>query len=246
MGQSEKPTVEQLLDVAEHELLERFKKLLNLAKERTKPLVIIVDGIDKFDYFEQTGPSFLTWVPEDLGSDSNIRLVLSSTNGNQALRKLMSCKIRVYELLPFSPEVASNVIQSILSNFHKRLDDSQLQTLLKKKNGHVPQWLYVACFELIVFGSFEKLSEKIESLPDDYEELLSSVMNRIVTEDETNLVKRALTFLFYAKVGLTEQNIRCLLGDMTTKTLLSKSTSFFIYFFVQIFNIPQVNSKAPE
>ena len=214
--------MEQLLLVTENELLKNFKKLFNIAKGRSKPLVILVDGIDLFDTFEQNSPNFLSWMPDDISSDCSIRLVLSAANGSHAVRKLVGQKLRVYQLQPFSKEEASNVIQTTLVNYHKRLDDSQLQSLLEKRNCFKPTWLRLACYELIVFGSFEKLSEKIESLPEEFEDLLSSVMDRIVKEDDTKLVKRALTFLYYAKVGLTENNLRCLLGDMTTATLLSK------------------------
>lgn len=51
--------------------------------------------------------------------------------------------------------------------YNKRLDDDQLDTLVEKKGSSNPLWLTLACEELRVFGKFETLKGKIESLPDD-------------------------------------------------------------------------------
>ena len=39
--------------------------------------------------------------------------------------------------------------------------------LLTKEGSKYPLWLTLACEELRVFGSFELLTEKIQSLPDE-------------------------------------------------------------------------------
>ena len=51
--------------------------------------------------------------------------------------------------------------------YNKRLDDEQLHKLISKSGSCNPLWLTLACEELRVFGSFENLLGKIESLPDD-------------------------------------------------------------------------------
>ena len=42
-----------------------------------------------------------------------------------------------------------------------------MDTLLEKQGSANPLWLTLACEELRVFGKFETLLEKINSLPDD-------------------------------------------------------------------------------
>ena len=56
---------------------------------------------------------------------------------------------------------------NILKLYNKRLDNEQLQKLVDKDGSSNPLWLTLACEELRVYGNFERLSEKIESLPDD-------------------------------------------------------------------------------
>ena len=58
-------------------------------------------------------------------------------------------------------------MKDILSQYNKRLDDQQMETLLEKQGSANPLWLTLACEELRVFGIFETLLDKINSLPDD-------------------------------------------------------------------------------
>ena len=59
------------------------------------------------------------------------------------------------------------IVCNILKMYNKRLDDNQLDTLVAKQGSSNPLWLTLACEELRVFGQFEELIDKIESLPDD-------------------------------------------------------------------------------
>ena len=59
------------------------------------------------------------------------------------------------------------IVTNILKLYNKRLDNEQLQKLVDKDGSSNPLWLTLACEELRVYGNFERLSEKIESLPDD-------------------------------------------------------------------------------
>lgn len=59
------------------------------------------------------------------------------------------------------------IVNNFLSVYNKRLDEEQLDKLLAKEGSSNPLWLSVACEELRVFGRFEELIEKIESLPNE-------------------------------------------------------------------------------
>lgn len=58
--------------------------------------------------------------------------------------------------------------------YNKRLDEEQLQTLISKAGSSNPLWLTLACEELRVYGTFENLAEKIESLPNDLIRLVTT------------------------------------------------------------------------
>ena len=59
------------------------------------------------------------------------------------------------------------IVKTILSQYNKRLDDQQMAALLSKQGSSNPLWLTLSCEELRVFGKFEMLLEKINSLSDD-------------------------------------------------------------------------------
>ena len=58
-------------------------------------------------------------------------------------------------------------MENILAIYNKRLDDEQMTVLLNKVGSSNPLWLTLACEELRVYGKFETLINKIESLPDE-------------------------------------------------------------------------------
>lgn len=68
------------------------------------------------------------------------------------------------ESLPLSPQL---IVENILRQYNKRLDERQMSMLLEKEGSANPLWLTLACEELRVYGHFNKMDEKIASLSDD-------------------------------------------------------------------------------
>ena len=60
-----------------------------------------------------------------------------------------------------------DIITETFAQYNKRLDDSQMRLLLSKDGSANPLWLSLACEELRLFGSFEKVLQKIRELADD-------------------------------------------------------------------------------
>ena len=58
------------------------------------------------------------------------------------------------------------IVKETLGKYQKRLDAEQMASLLSKESSQNPLWLSIACEELRVFGLFESLSDKINSLAD--------------------------------------------------------------------------------
>ncbi len=54
----------------------------------------------------------------------------------------------------------------LLGTFNKRLDATQMTSLLAKESSQNPLWLAVACEELRVFGLFDRVTDKINSMAD--------------------------------------------------------------------------------
>ena len=54
----------------------------------------------------------------------------------------------------------------LLGTYNKRLDATQMKSLLAKESSQNPLWLAVACEELRVFGLFDRVTNKINSMAD--------------------------------------------------------------------------------
>lgn len=72
----------------------------------------------------------------------------------------------------------------------QKLDEEQLETLVTAQGAGVPLWLYTACEELRVFGSFRSLTARIAGLPGQLAGLLEAVVTRLTGEDETGYMAK--------------------------------------------------------
>ena len=65
-----------------------------------------------------------------------------------------------------------------------------------------PLWLTIMLEELRVFGDFRTLNDKISRVADSVESLLNDILNRIVSEDNSGLVKKVFITNWYCLGGL--------------------------------------------
>ena len=62
--------------------------------------------------------------------------------------------------------LSQEIVTDMLGKYNKKLDEEQMSSLLSKKSSENPLWLSIACEGLRVFGVFEKVMDKINSLSD--------------------------------------------------------------------------------
>ena len=58
------------------------------------------------------------------------------------------------------------IVNEFFSNYSKKVDDSDMEILVKKEMSCNPLWLIVACEELRIFGDFRQLAQKFRCLAD--------------------------------------------------------------------------------
>ncbi|KAM5191660.1 telomerase protein component 1-like [Mantella aurantiaca] len=110
------------------------------------------------------------------------------------------------DLLP--TDTAQSLVIMYLSRYSKTLSSEQLHQLLGKSSSANPLWLSLACEELRVFGVFEMLTKKIIGFPDSLQGLLGNIIQRLVQEDQHNLVKKLLCLLHCCQVGVLERDLQ--------------------------------------
>jgi hypothetical protein len=70
-----------------------------------------------------------------------------------------------------------NIISQTLSLHNKKLDSNQMKLLLAKKDVFKPLYLVICCEELRLYGSFEKLDQKISALSPSYGPIIVSELS---------------------------------------------------------------------
>ncbi|XP_057298417.1 TPR repeat-containing protein DDB_G0287407-like isoform X1 [Hydractinia symbiolongicarpus] len=193
--------------------LETLIQLSNslLSNPNTEPIILFIDAVNQLDEDKQQFMS--RWLPDNLSP--NVRVIVSMIESTPSHQMLRSYKPSPVEVMcgPLDMDSRKEIVCNILKMYNKRLDDEQLNTLVAKEGSSNPLWLTLACEELRVFGKFEELIGKIETLPDDLIDLEIDVFSRFETETGGLLMKATLCLLEVSRHGLLETELLALLGD---------------------------------
>jgi len=181
-----------------------FQKFLEQAASNGKVLLIL-DALNQLDesYYAHT----LNWLPYTL--PKNLHLIVSTLEGDclEALSRRRHAPPEI-TMGPLAPEDRRQIIRQTLWDYRKRLDErpekNQMELLLSKSESDNPLYLVVACEELRVFGEFEKVTERITSLPNDVPMLFEQVLERLEHDHGEEIVKSGLSLLACARHGLLE------------------------------------------
>jgi hypothetical protein len=182
-----------------------------LSSEETMPSIIFIDAINQLD--NDANAKAMKWLPETLSS--RVRVVLSMINQTEYHRRLLERSNKPLEVFcgPLNLAARKDIITETFAQYNKRLDDSQMRLLLSKDGSANPLWLSLACEELRLFGSFERVLQKIRELADDLPSLLEQILSRLEEENGGVLVVATLCLLECSRHGLLESELLCLLGD---------------------------------
>lgn len=187
-----------------------------LSNKNTKPCVVFVDAINQMD---DDKIQYLTrWLPENLSP--NVKVVLSMINDTECHRLLRSYKSGPREITCGQLDYQSRklIVENILRQYNKRLDERQMSMLLEKQGSANPLWLTLACEELRVYGVFDLMDEKIASLSDDLISLEEQVLTRFEEENGGQVVVATVCLLETSRHGLLETELLQMLAEESTLT----------------------------
>ncbi|XP_034743030.1 telomerase protein component 1 isoform X2 [Etheostoma cragini] len=195
------------------DLLSEFHSSLSDIK-KTKPLVLLVDGVD----LVQDGRGLLSsdWIPQQL--PQGVCLVVSIPTKAMLLQTLAKKKSTVlFSLGQLTMPDRREIVQKGLDTFGKKLSDSafnnQLQALITKKGASSPLYLHLACEDLRNFASFDKLKESLEGLPQSLSQLVHYSLDRVCSQYRGMLgLRGALAALTVSTAGLRERDLYSVLN----------------------------------
>ncbi|XP_019644611.1 PREDICTED: telomerase protein component 1-like [Branchiostoma belcheri] len=218
---SERET-EQDKEMSPDQLKEKIQKQLRDFGETEERLIIIIDAVNQLA--DHSSTYHLDWLA--LTFPCNVRCIVSTTEHPPTLSRLKDrqpppCELTVPDL---DKSTRQDIVTRYFKRYNKALDKEQLELLTSSDGSSNPMWLAIACEELRVFGVFEQVTAKIQSLPPYLEGLLSMVISRVIQEDETRCAEKMLCLLECSQSGLQETQLQVLLGDPETATPLPMLT----------------------
>ncbi|CAG5136130.1 unnamed protein product [Candidula unifasciata] len=214
---------EKKTDDVESNSVEDLQKLLKLALARyrnssDKKLVIFIDGLNELennDIYDH-----LSWLPPTF--PHNIHCVVSTNPHPPTTARLYEHPAFKMTLQPMTSEDLAAVAVKYLQAFSKKLDPDLLNSLICKTGVDNPLWMLMMTEELRIFGDFRALKDKIDKLPNNMEELLVQILDRLIQEDDENeVIKKVLCLTACSRHGLPSDSILKICGNAERKEELA-------------------------
>ncbi|HGE73204.1 TPA: DUF4062 domain-containing protein, partial [Candidatus Poribacteria bacterium] len=212
MGElSRKLEIEMEIPDKPDELRLAFANFLNMASVKGR-LVLIIDALNQLE--DRDGAPDLVWLPPVI--PKNVRMILSSLPG-RPLNELNKRGWETLEIKPLDDDERKELITKYLKQYTKSLNKDRIRQIASAEQTANPLFLRALLDELRVFGSHERLDERIsyylsaKDIPDLYERILSRY-EEDYERDRKGLVKDAMSLIWASRRGLSEVELMDLLG----------------------------------
>ena len=177
---------------------------IKVASEVKKPLLIVLDAINQI--VDTENAKLLNWLPIP---PKNIKILFSTLEEDRTMEVFKNRHYPIFTLQPLDIERRSQLIRSYLKLYAKTLTDKQLERIAIDSQCENTLVLKTLLDELINFGIYEKLDERIEyylasdTIDDFYQTLLASYEE----EYGRDYFESLLSVIAVSKYGLTEQEV---------------------------------------
>lgn len=208
-----KTLIDEINDVygweAEKEMNKQQKDILNdlfikVASEGKKPLLIVLDAINQI--VDAENAKLLNWLPIP---PKNIKILFSTLKNDRTMEVFNNRHYPVFVLQPLDRKSREELIISYLKQYGKKLTDTQVERIITDKQCENTLVLKTLLDELINYGVYEKLDERIEyylqqdSIEDFYQALLKSYEEDFAKK----YIRRVLSLIAVSQNGLAEKDI---------------------------------------
>ncbi|KAL6066503.1 Telomerase protein component 1 [Balamuthia mandrillaris] len=189
------------------DLKRSFADILEETARDRRKVLIVMDALNQLDHSDRSHD--MDWLPRVL--PEGVKMVMSCLQGD-CLNVLLQRNVPIAHVGALTPEDSQEIVIQTLNEYQKKLQADQMESLMRKKDSCNPLYLVVACEELRVFGSFEKVKSKIQSMAETVPALFDQVLVRLEEEHGKTLVRDALALLASSRHGLLEIEMLDLLG----------------------------------
>ena len=182
-----------------------LEELFNrVAAEGDKPLLIVLDAINQI--IDVDNAKQLNWLPIP---PKNVKILFTTLEDDRTMDVFRNRHYPVFTLQPLTKAQREAMVRGYLGLYSKKLQPNQIACIVTDKQCENTLVLKTLLDELVNFGIFEKLDEKIgtylaaESIDDFYEILLTNYEN----DFGEPFVKHILSLIAVSRNGLSEEEI---------------------------------------
>jgi len=190
-----------------------------------RPIVLVIDGLDRLDDRQQAPD--LAWLPDDL--PNGLRLIVS-TSGGRPLDEVRRRGWTTLEVQPLGDAERRAILAGVLACHGKRLDPQNTRRIVTAPQTASPLFLGTLAEELRIFGSFEKLNERISDclVATTVRALFDDVLSRYERDYGMELTRDAFSLIASARQGLTESELLDLLGSPESRLPSARWSPLFL------------------
>ena len=183
------------------ELGKKTQRLLEEAVFKGKPLLIVIDGINQIT--NDNNSKQLHWLPQH----PKVKYLFSTTDDDETMQTFRLREYPIYRIKPLSDSQRREYIINYLGAVGKKLSKDQLSRILNNHGKRNILVLRSLLDELICFGSYERLDERINYYlsADSIKDFFKKLLKRIGNDFENG--GKALSLLTHSEHGLTEDEI---------------------------------------
>ena len=188
-------------------LEQKVQRYMTEAVQKGKPMLIVIDGVNQIS--ERDNAKLLKWLPQ---SPENVKYLFSTLKNDATEQTFLRRDYPFYMVEPLSDEQRIEFIVEYLAKVGKHLDDNQLSRILYNRENKNTLVLKTLLDELICFGSYERLNERIDYYLSATS--ISAFFDRMLQRMEEDYERAQYLFSLIAvsEHGLTEEEIITMTG----------------------------------
>jgi hypothetical protein len=190
------------------ELVQVFPELLAKAAEQRR-IVMIQDAVNQLERTDNAHA--MRWLPPNL--PENVRFVISTLAG-EPLDALMARRPQPEkeEVSGLNEPEINELVVDYLKEIRREFPNQQAeQSFFSKVKAGNPLYVLVSLEELRIFGDFEQLPRRIDTLPDTVQALFDQVLERIESDFNPKLVRDCMSYIACGRQGMTAEELQTLL-----------------------------------
>ncbi len=182
-----------------------LEKLFNtVAAEGDKPLLIVLDAINQI--IDVDNSKQLNWLPIP---PRKVKILFTTLEDDRTMEVFKNRHYPVFTLQPLTKGQREEMVRGYLSIFSKKLQPHQIERIVTDSQCENTLVLKTLLDELINFGIFERLDEKIGTYLDteSVEEFYGILLKGYEADFGEPLVKHVLSLIAVSRNGLSEEEI---------------------------------------